>query len=323
MAVPDVKEKWSATVNTLTVGATSEQGGTRSSTVSIGGAGGLGGLDFEGPLGNRPAVAVEVWDIGGDTLPPALLEVYGDSLKSAADWAKKAVEFGAEMICLKLQGTHPDGGDRSAEQACEDVKSVLEAVGVPLIVWGCGVHDKDNEVLPRCCHTASGENCLFGTITEKNYRTLVAACLADKHKLMAESPLDINIAKQVNILASDVGFALENIVTFPTTASLGYGLEYVYSIMERGRLAALTGDKLLQQPVLCNIGFEAWRAKEAPGSDEEVPGFGPAAKRGPRGEAATETTLFQAGADIFVMRHPEAIKMLGEFLDEYYGPRQS
>ena len=323
MAVPDIKEKWSSTVNTVTIGATSEQGGTRTSTVSIGAAGGLGGLSFEGPLGNRPAVAVEVWDVGGDTLPPALLEVYGDSLKSAADWAKKAVEFGAEMICLKLQGTHPDGGDRSAEQACEDVKGVLEAVGVPLIVWGCGVHDKDNEVLPRCCHAASGENCLFGSITEKNYRTLVASCLADKHKLMAESPLDINIAKQVNILASDVGFALEDIVTFPTTASLGYGLEYVYSIMERGRLAALTGDKLLQQPVLCNVGFEAWRAKEARGSDEEVPGFGPAGKRGPLWEAATATTLFQAGADIFVMRHPEAIKMVGEFLDEYYGPRES
>ncbi len=323
MAVPDVKEKWSSVVNTVTIGATSEQGGTRSSTVSVGGAGGLGALSFEGPLGNRPAIAVEVWDIGGDTLPPALQEVYGDSLNSAADWAKKAVEFGAELICLKLQGTHPDGGDRSAQQACDDVKSVLEAVGVPLIVWGSGVNDKDNEVLPRCCHTASGENCVFGAITEKNYRTLVAACLADKHKILAESPLDINIAKQVNILASDVGFSLADIIIFPTTASLGYGLEYVYSIMERSRLAALTGDKLLQQPVLCSVGFEAWRAKEARGTDEEVPGFGPAEKRGPLWEAATATNLFQAGADIFVMRHPEAIKMLGEFLDEYYGPRPS
>ena len=323
MAVPDIKEKWSAIVNTVTIGATSEQGGTRSSTVSVGGAGGLGAMGFEGPLGHRPAIAVEVWDSGGESLPAALREVYGDSLNSAADWAKKAVEFGAEMICLKLRGTHPDDGDRSPQQACDDVKGVLEAVGVPLIVWGCGVHDKDNEVLPRCCHAASGENCIVGTITEKNYRTLVAACLADKHKILAESPLDINIAKQVNILASDVGFGLESIVIFPTTASLGYGLEYVYSIMERSRLAALTGDKLLQQPVLCNVGFEAWRAKEARGSDEEVPGFGPAQKRGPLWEATTATNLFQSGADIFVMRHPQAIRMLNESLDEYYGPRQS
>ena len=158
---------------------------------------------------------------------------------------------------------------------------------------------------------------------DENYRTLVASCLADKHKILAESPLDINIAKQVNILASDVGFSLEDIVIFPTTAALGYGLEYVYSIMVRSRLAALTGDKLLQQPVLCTVGFEAWRAKEARGSDEEVPGFGPAEKRGPLWEAATATNLFQAGADIFVMRHPEAIKIVGEFLDEYYGPRES
>ena len=322
MAVPDTKEKWTGKVNTVTIGATSEQGGTRTRAVTIGGVGCLPGLDFEGPKGMRPAIAVEIWDSDGETLSAPLCQAYGDSLKNVADWAKKAVEFGAEMVCLKLQGTHPDAGDRSAEQACDDVKAVLEAVGVPLIVWGCGVNDKDNEVLPRCCQTASGENCLFGSITEKNYRTLVAACLADKHKILAESPLDINIAKQVNILASDVGFALEDIVIFPTTASLGYGLEYVYSIMERSRLAALTGDKLLQQPVLCNVGFEAWRAKEARGSDEEVPGFGPAEKRGPLWEAATATNLFQAGADIFVMRHPEAIRMLSASLDEYYGPRK-
>jgi len=261
---------------------------------------------------------VEIWDSGGGTWPAGLREVYGDSLESVADWAKKAVEFGAEVLCLKLQGIHPDAGDRSAQQACEDVKAVLEAVGVPLIVWGCGVHEKDNDVLPRCCQTASGENCLFGTITEKNYRTLVAACLADKHKMLAESPLDINIAKQVNILASDVGFPLEDIVIFPATASLGYGLEYVYSIMERSRLAALTGDKLLQQPVLCNIGCEAWRAKEAWASEEDLPGFGPAEKRGPLWEAATASVLYQAGADIFVMRHPQAIKMVKEYLDQYY-----
>jgi acetyl-CoA decarbonylase/synthase complex subunit delta len=323
MAVPDTKEKWTGKVNTLTIGATSEQGGTRTSTVTIGGAGCLPSLEFEGPKGNRPAIAVEIWDSDGEAMPVPVRQVYGDSLKNVADWAAKAVEFGAQMICLKLQGTHPDAGDHTAEQACDDVKAVLGAVGVPLIVWGSGVNDKDNEVLPRCCQAASGENCVFGSITEKNYRTLVAACLADKHKILAESPLDINIAKQVNILASDVGFALEDIVVFPTTASLGYGLEYVYSIMERGRLAALTGDKLLQQPVLCSIGFEAWRAKEARGSDKEVPGFGPAEKRGPLWEAATATNLFQAGADIFVMRHPEAIRMVSESLDEYYGPKGS
>ena len=318
MAVPDTKEKWTGAINTVTIGATSEQGGTRSSTVTIGGAACLPSLDFEGERGHQPVIAVEVWDSGGEAFPATLQEAYGDSLKNVADWSKKAVEFGAEMICLKLQGTHPDAGDRSAQQACDDVKAVLEAVGIPLIVWGSGVNDKDNEVLPRCCQTASGENCLFGSITEKNYRTLVAACLADKHKILAESPLDINIAKQVNILASDVGFPLKNIVIFPTTASLGYGLEYVYSIMERGRLAALTGDKLLQQPVLCNIAAEAWRAKEARGSDEEIPGFGPAQKRGPIWETATATNLFQAGADIFVMRHPEAIRMVKESLQEYY-----
>jgi len=317
MAIPETKEAWAAAINRLTIGATSAQGGTRKSTVTVGGARCVPGLAFDGEVGEASVVAVEVWDVPADDWPAELAGKYGAALNSPADWARKAVEFGADLISLRLVGIHPDGGDRSAEQAAATVKEVLQAVSVPLIVWGCGVADKDNKVLPSCTAAARGENCLFGTITEKNYRTLVASCLADGHKLIGESPLDINMAKQVNILAQDAGYPLTDLVIYPTTAALGYGFEYVYSILERGHLAGLNGDQLLRQPVLCNVGGEAWRTKEARATDEEVPELGAAGRRGPLWEGLTATSLLPAGADILVMRHPEAIALVKQGIKKF------
>lgn len=308
MDIPDVSAKWSGQINSVTIGATADEGGTRGSTVTIGGSAVLPFLGFEGDAGNKPVIAVEVWDGGAEAWPDVLKAAYGDAMASPVDWAKKAVEFGADLICLRLSNAHPDMGDLSGEQCAETVKAVLAAVDVPLIIWGCGVDDKDNDILPAISAAAKGENCLIGTAREKNYRTVVAVCLADGHKLIAESPLDINIAKQVNILCSDAGFDLANMVIFPTTGALGYGIEYVYSIQERGRLAGLGGDKLLSQPVLCDVGFEAWRAKEA-----KTPPFASVTDEnrdqwGLMWESATAAVLLQAGAELLVMRHPKAIE---------------
>ena len=317
MSIPDLTEKWTARVNTVTIGATSDEGGTRTSTVTIGGASTLPFLSFEGSTAGRPAIAVEVWDSGGDSWPEPLREAYGDALYSAGAWAKKAVELGADLICLRLTGAHPDSQDRSGDQCAETVREVLAAVGVPLIIWGCGIDEKDNQILPAVSAAAKGENCLVGTAREKNYRTVVAVCLADKHKLIAESPLDINIQKQVNILCSDAGFGLENIVVFPTTAALGYGIEYVYSIQERGRLAALRGDKLLAQPVICDAGFEAWRAKEAKAPPFDCVNDENRKHWGPVWESATAVILLQSGVELLVMRHPDAIKNVKEAIDRF------
>lgn len=315
MEIPDVAEKRTGKVNVVVIGATPEEGGTRTGTVTIGGASALPFLPFEGAMGHRPVIAVEIWDGGAETFPEQLKEIYGDAMSSPGQWAKKAVEFGADLICLRLMDAHPDAGNRSPEQCAESVKEVLGAVSVPLMIWGCGVDEKDNEILPAASAAGKGENCLIGTAREKNYRTIVAVAVADKHKLIAESPLDINIAKQVNILCSDAGFPLEDIVTFPTTAALGYGIEYVYSIQERGRLAGLGGDKLLGQPVLCDVGFEAWRAKEA-----KAPPFACVTDEtrdqwGVMWEAATAAILLQAGAELLVMRHPKAIEYVRKTLD--------
>ncbi len=220
---------------------------------------------------------------------------------------------------LRLVGTHPDEGDRSAEQAAETVKAVLAAVDLPLIIWGCDVPQKDQKVMPKVAEVAQGENCLLGAVTEDEYRTLTAAAQAYGHKLIAQSPCDINKAKQINILVTDMGYPLEDIVIYPSTASLGYGMEYIYSILERGRLAALSGDKLMGQPVLLDVGHEAWRAKEARTGDEAAEIWGPPAQRGPTWEAVTATDLLQGGADLLLMRHPKAMEVVRNTVGQLMG----
>ena len=148
MNVPETAEKWTSTVNTVTLGATKEQGGSRTSTVTIGGAKALPFLSYEGDLGHRPAIAIEVWDGGFECWPEPLLKVYGDVLSSPGQWAQKAVQLGADLICLRLIGAHPDGENRSPTQCAETVAEILQAVGVPLMIWGCGADEKDSQILP-------------------------------------------------------------------------------------------------------------------------------------------------------------------------------
>ena len=317
MPIPDALERWSSKVQTVRIGATQEEGGTRSKVVEVGGETGLPFLKFEGETPNPPVVAMEVWDIPPEDWPEVLVEPFGDALEDPAKWAKKCVEFGADMICIRLVGIHPDYGNAPPEKARDVVRKVAEAVSVPLIVWGCDEDEKDNEVFPVCSEALAGERSLLGTAKEDNYRTLVACCQADGHNLITESPLDINIQKQVNILVTDAGFPPDRIVMYPTTGGLGYGIEYAYSIHERSRLAALSGDKMMAMPVIALPGPEAWRAKEAKGTDDEVPAnWGPQSERGPMWELITATTLLHAGTDILVMRHPKAARALKEFIEK-------
>ena len=311
MSIELLKEKWSSAINAVTIGATKEEGGTRASKITVGGESTLPYLFGEGDMPNRPAIAMEILDIEPKEWPDVLKEPFKDVLSNPVEWAKICVnEYKAQMLCLKLQGAHPDFGDASADKAAATVKSILEAVAVPLIVLGCGNDEKDNLILPKCSEAAKGENCLFGDATEKNYKTLTAACLADGHNIIGQSPIDINIAKQVNILISDMGFDVNKIVINPTIGALGYGMEYAYSIMERARLAALNGDKMLSMPFICLVGQEAWRAKEAKGSEQEHPEWGPQAERGPIWEATTAASVLLSGADILIMRHPKAVDII-------------
>ncbi|MDD5692270.1 MAG: acetyl-CoA decarbonylase/synthase complex subunit delta [Candidatus Omnitrophica bacterium] len=309
MATQLVLEKWPGLISTVTLGAKKEEGGSRATTVKIGGENTLPLLFNEGNIPNKPAIAFEVWDIPPEDWPEELTKAYGKVLNDPFAWADKCVnEYKAQALCLRMQGTHPDFGDKGAQEAAKFVSALLKKVNVPLVITGSGDDAKDNLILPACSEAAKGERCLIGSAVQDNYKTLVASVLADGHSIIAESPIDINIAKQLNILISDMGLSLERIVINPTIGALGYGLEYAYSIMERARLAALSGDKTLASPFICFAGQEAWRAKEAKAAPDQ----------GIIWEVITATSLIQSGADLLVMRHPAAAVKVAKYIDSLF-----
>lgn len=310
-----LKENWTGKINEVKIGAREKEGGTRASQITVGGEKTLPYLFKEGEIPHAPVIAMEVLDIEPTDWPEVLKKPFGDVLKEPVKWAVKCVnEYRAPIICVRLIGTHPDFGNKSAQDAAKLIKDILQAVKVPLIILGSGDDDKDNLVLAKISEVSRGERCLIGDATEKNYKTLTASCLADGHNIIAESPIDINIAKQVNILISEMGFPLDRIVINPTIGALGYGLEYAYSIMERARSAALIGDKMLSMPFICFVGHEAWRAKEAKATSSEHPEWGDEAFRGPIWEAETAACVLQSGADILIMRHPKAIEETRKYI---------
>jgi len=310
MPFPDVTEQWTNKILEVTIGVEPNQ-------ITIGGHSSLPFLYFEGNVPHRPVIAMEVLDVEPEEWDPVLTAPFGDTIKDPVACALKCVEdFGADMICITLYGVHPDFGDLSADHAVEVVRKISEAVKVPLIVWGCGDTKKDNIVMPPVAEALTGKNALLGSATEDNYMTLTASCQMGGHNIITQSPLDINIAKQVNILVSDTGFPPERMVMYPTTGALGYGMEYAYTIMERGRLAALSGDKMMSTPVICQVGSEVCRVKEAKAKLEEQPTWGTLEERSPMWEALTASTLLMSGADIMVMRHPKAVAMIRQLIEE-------
>ncbi|MBN1797543.1 MAG: acetyl-CoA decarbonylase/synthase complex subunit delta [Spirochaetales bacterium] len=319
MQLPDINEKAVMPIAQVTIGATKEQGGTREKTVTVGGQTALPFLSFEGDIPNRPVIAGFVSDIVPDW-PDVLKNAVGPEITKPAVWADKCVrEFGADLICLKLLGADPHGENKDPEACAAVVQDILKAVKLPLIIWGCGDDEKDSHVLAQCSHAAAGENCLIGSAKETNYMTVVALCKADKHKIIAEAPVDINIGKQVNILLQDAGFDLKDIVMYQTSASLGYGFDYVYTILERARIAGLKGDKLMATPQICDVAGEVWRVKEALADEDALPGWGKLADRGPMWEAVCATAYLQAGADILVMAHPKAMELVRKTIDRLMG----
>jgi len=316
VAVPEVKESWTGKIAEVTLGAGPDKGGTRGKTVTVGGETGLPFLHFEGSIPHRPVIAVEVSDRYPDEWSRLLLEAWGDALKDPAVWAARAEQAGADLIALTLDSAHPERGDTGAKEARQTVRRVLETTTLPLIVYGPGQREKDNEVLVAAAEEAAGERIAIGNCEDKNYRTIVAAAMANDHLIVAKSPIDVNLAKQLNVLIGDMGLSKDRILVDPTTGALGYGLEYSYSVMERVRLAALTGDVALQQPLVLTVGYEAWRAKEAR-TNEDVPAeWGDWKQRALLWEANTSLTLLETGADILVLRHPDTLPLVRRVIDK-------
>jgi acetyl-CoA decarbonylase/synthase complex subunit delta len=220
------------------------------------------------------------------------------------------VEAGADIVALTLRSADPELGNTGPDEAVRTVKEVMAAVDVPLVVYGPGIAEKDNQVLVAVADATAGQRLALGLCEAKNYRTVVATCMANGHVAIANTPIDINLAKQLNILITDMGLPPDRILMDPTTGALGYGLEYTYSVMERLRLAALQGDAMTSMPMILNPGREAWRFKEAKASVGVPPEWGDLEERGIAWECITAMALLQAGADILVMRHPKAMGLV-------------
>ncbi|OAT80289.1 acetyl-CoA decarbonylase/synthase complex subunit delta [Desulfotomaculum copahuensis] len=309
MPVTIAKERWTSKVGELVLG-------TEPNTVKIGGESTLPFLHFEGEMPNRPQVALEVWDMEPAGWPEILTAPYAGVLNDPVAWAKKCVEYGADLVCLTMISAHPDNKNTSPAECAKTAKAVADAVDVPLIILGCGVEEKDAQVLEAVAEALAGKNCLLGCATPENYKTITAACMVHGHNIIASSPLDINLEKQLNILITEMNLSADRIVIDPSVGALGYGIEYAYSIMERTRIGALTGDKMMAMPVICLVGQEVWKTKEAKSSAEEAPEWGEQAKRAILWEVITSATFAQAGGSLFVMRHPDSLKQFRVHIDK-------
>jgi acetyl-CoA decarbonylase/synthase complex subunit delta len=308
MTIEIPKEKWSGRVREVTLGATSDDGGTRAQTLTVGGESTLPYLYFEGEVPHPPALALEVRDRKPEDWSPLLLKAWGEAAEDPAAWARAAEEAGADLIYLSQSLTKSDGEKNTPENARATVRSVLEATGLPLAVTGTGQAEMDNELMVAVAEEGAGERLLLGVCEEGNYRTIVAAALAHKHLVQSRTPMDVNLSKQLVILINEMGMPLERIIMDPTTGALGYGIEYGYSVMERLRLAALQGDTMTQQPMLVTPGEEAWKVKEAKVGEGVPEEWGDWETRALDWEAITATSLIHSGADIVVLRHPETLK---------------
>jgi acetyl-CoA decarbonylase/synthase complex subunit delta len=313
-------EKWTGSVREVTIGATAEDGGTRSHTITVGGETSLPFLHFEGQTPHRPILALEIRDRKPDEWSPILLDAWGEAMEDPGAWAKAAEEAGADMIYLTLSLTDADGEPNTPEAARTAVRKVLDATGLPLAVAGPGQAEIDNDLLVPVAEEAEGERLLLGICEEKNYRTIVAAALAHNHLVQSRSPMDVNLSKQLVILINDMGLPLERIIMDPTTGALGYGIEYGFSVMERLRLAALQGDAMTQQPMLVNPGYEAWKVKESKVGEGVPENWGDWKRRALEWEAITATTLIHSGADILVLQHPDNLRRLRAVIDALASP---
>jgi acetyl-CoA decarbonylase/synthase complex subunit delta len=305
------KQPYSGKIGETTVG-------TGNGAVTLGGSDAYPFHAFEGNMPNPPKIAMEVWDYDpSEEWPEAAIEPFKDVISSPDAWAKKCVEeYGADIIVLQLKSTDPNGMDRQPDEAAEVAKKVSDAVDVPLFVWGTANNQKDEEVLKKISELCDGKNVSLGPVEEANHKGVGASALGYNHTIIASSPIDVNLAKQLNILLGNLGVQSDKVIIDPTTGGLGYGLEYSYSVMERIRMAALTQeDDKLQIPIVSNIGNEIWKSKEAGQSIEEAPTLGDPERRGILMESVAAVSYLLAGSDVIILRHPESVRMVRSFIE--------
>jgi acetyl-CoA decarbonylase/synthase complex subunit delta len=273
--------------------------------------------DFEGKLPNKAKLALQVWDMDpGEAYEGPLAEAFEGVLDDPAKWAKKAVEYGADLVSLHLKSSDPNDKNTGPTEAVANVKKVLEAVNVPVIVFGVDNADKDKDTLSAVAEGCAGKNLILGPITDKNFKAVGAQALAYGHSVIARTPIDVNLAKQLNVLLMDLGITPDKILIDPNTGGLGYGMEYCYSVMERINMAALLqSDDKLQQPIINILGEEVWKTKETHQPTDEYPTLGDRKSRGILMEITEAVALLSAGSSLLVMAHPTSLKVVRDYMD--------
>jgi len=298
------------------LGAMKREGGTRDRTLVIGGEKVPPFYRFEAPMPHKPVIAFDVFDMK-IPLPKAVEGHLQEVAEDPAEWAKLCVKkFGAEMITIHLVSTDPLMRNTPASKAAKTVEEILQAVRVPIAVGGSGNPEKDPEVLEKAAEVASGERILLNSARrDMDYKRVAKAASAHGHVVLSFTELDLNNQKMLNRELLDVGVPKNRIVMDPTTAALGYGLEYSFSVMERIRLAGLLGDADLQMPIASGT-TNTWAAREA---WMDSPEWGPKELRGPLWESTTALTLLLAGCDYFMMMHPDAVKTVKDTIEALSG----
>ena len=273
---------------------------------------------FDGPIDNAPRVGVEITDMGLANATPELKTYYGEGASVADMAAKAAAMEGADFIYLSLDGGDPNGENKSIEDLIATVKAVGDAVNVPLVVSGCKNVEKDAELLPKVAEALQGKNVVIMPATEDNYKAVGAAAgLAYNQKLGAESAVDINLAKQLNVVTTQLDVKAESIIMNVGTAAAGYGYEYVVSTMDRIKAAALSqDDAMLQMPIITPVASEAWTVKESMASEEDMPEWGSREERGISMEIMTAAADLISGSNAVVLSHPQSVATISKMIKE-------
>ncbi len=279
--------------------------GKEGKTLTLGGENTLPFHSFEGNLPHPPLIALEIWDIPPQTWPEHLRACFGDVVSSPVAWAKKCLEvYRADLVCLYLASAGREEVDMAA--LASRVKELSDTLPVPLIVYGVGEKDADARALKEIARACAGDAVLLGPVVKENYEEVGRAALEYGHRLIVQSPLDINLAKELNIKLSKF-FPRERMVIDPLSSALGYGMEYSFSVMERiKQVAVLYGDDTMKMPMIANVGRECWKTKEARGN----------AQQGLLWEAITTLTLFLAGANLAVMSSPDSMQLVRRMITQ-------
>ncbi len=310
------KLEYTGRIVEVTIGATKADGGSRSKTITIGGEQIPAFNLYEGKQSHPPIVAGDVFDIT-PPLPKPVRECFGDALNDPLEWAKFWVKnVDVDVIDLELTSSDPYVKDTPIKESVKLVEDMLQAVDVPLMIGGSGNPEKDAKLLPKVAEVCAGERVLLSSATEDMWEPVAKAAQKYNQLILAWTSIDLNQAKELNRRLLEY-IPLEQIVIDPTSAALGYGLEYAFTIMERIRLAAIMGDEELQCPQGSGTA-NSWGAREA---WRKAPELGPREYRGPLWETTAAITYLLAGIDLFIMLHPGAVRTFKDLVGWLMGEK--